>query len=69
MFRRIKVHLNHLPQDLARQAVASGRRVVGRIHAVARDGGPACASVPLLGDGWHLEEVAGTSGGRRTKSG
>lgn len=46
--RRLKVYLNALPAELADgqilQAVIAGR---------ARDGGPACATVPLL-SGWTL---------------
>lgn len=54
MFRRIKVHL----RDLSTAQLTKARRVKGtliaRVHAVAKDGGPACASVPLLGGGWSV---------------
>lgn len=45
--RRAKVPLGSIPADLAEAAV-----VAARIHGTARDGGPACATVPLLGGGW-----------------
>jgi len=31
-----------------------GGTITARISAMARDGGPACATVPLLGGGWIL---------------
>lgn len=54
--RRAKVPLAGITGALADAALASrGRRIVGRIAGTGRDGTPACASVPLLGDGWQLE--------------
>jgi hypothetical protein len=54
MFRRFKVHL----RDLSTAQLAKARRqngtLIARVHAVAKDGGPACASVPLLGGGWSV---------------
>lgn len=44
--RRLKVYLNDLPQD-----VATGDVLQATIAGRAKDGGPACATVPLLG-GW-----------------
>ena len=54
MFRRIKVHLRDLTAAQISRAVKTGGVLVARVHAVAKDGGPACASVPLLGGGWNL---------------
>lgn len=51
MFRRTKIHLRDLKPGQTKQALKGGI-LVARFHAVARDGGPACASVPLLDDGW-----------------
>lgn len=56
--RRAKVPLSSLPEALlaaacARDDVVLAARIAGR----ARDGGPACASVPLLGEGWRLEPM------------
>ena len=54
MFRRIKIHLRDVtPAQLAR-VVTTGGALVARVHAVAKDGGPACASVPILG-GWIVQ--------------
>ncbi len=55
MFRRIKIHLRDVtPAQLARVATTGGT-LLARVHAVAKDGGPACASVPIL-DGWIVQE-------------
>jgi Family of unknown function (DUF5990) len=58
--RRAKVSLEGLRPLLA--ADPSGSAVsmaVVAIHGTSRDGGPACASVPLLGSGWRLASAAG----------
>lgn len=47
--RRAKVPLAGIGEELLR----SGRRLEARIQGRARDGGPACATVPLLGGGWR----------------
>lgn len=44
--RRIKVYLNDLPGDLV-----DGQVLTATIAGRAKDGGPACATVPLL-SGW-----------------
>jgi hypothetical protein len=31
-----------------------GGTITARVSALARDGGPACATVPLLGGGWTM---------------
>jgi hypothetical protein len=51
--RRVKVPLGGLSWALIR-SVPQGGRVEARIAGRARDGGPACASVPLLPPGWRL---------------
>jgi hypothetical protein len=53
--RRAKVPLGALPADLVGAALAQpGVVVVVEIEGRARDGGPAAATVPLLGTGWRL---------------
>lgn len=53
--RRAKVPLSALRAAVVAAAAArSGAVVAGAIEGRARDGGPAAASVPLLGDGWHV---------------
>ena len=49
--RRIKVPLSGLTWDLFEDLPGNGR-LTARIAGVARDGGPACASVKLLPPGW-----------------
>ena len=55
MFRRTKIHLRDLTPVQIGRAVRGGV-LVARVHAVAKDGGPACASVPLLDGGWKLKK-------------
>jgi hypothetical protein len=52
MFRRLKIHLRTLTTAQLARAAQTGTGLAARVHAVAKDGGPACASVPLLGGGW-----------------
>ncbi len=58
--RRAKVPLTGISPDvLAEARTHSGLVLAARIAGRARDGGPACATVPLLGDGWRLERTEG----------
>ena len=58
--RRAKVPLASIPGDLLAAACARPDAVLAaRIAGRARDGGPACATVPLLGGGWQLERADG----------
>jgi len=52
--RRAKVPLGGITSDLIAAALAGDVALEARIEGTARDGGPACATVPLLGDGWRL---------------
>ena len=53
--RRAKISLETLPLDAIRNRPAGAAVVLaGEISGTAKDGGPACASVPLLGKGWAL---------------
>jgi len=58
--RRAKVSLMTIPPKLLDELRRSGGRLECRIAGTARDGGPACASVPLLDGGWQL--LGGNSG-------
>lgn len=55
MFRRIKIHLRDVTAAELTRVAKTGGSLVARVHAVAKDGGPACASVPILG-GWSVHE-------------
>lgn len=57
--RRAKVPLGGLSWALI-EGLAPGARLAAHIAGKSRDGGPACASVPLLPPGW----VSAPSGGR-----
>jgi hypothetical protein len=53
--RRAKVGLKEIGWDLIDQILAqSSLSLEAKIAGRARDGGPACATVPLLGDGWTI---------------
>ena len=53
--RRAKVHLSSITAAMVRK-VLSGEGLVleSRFAGTAKDGGPACASVPLLGGAWQV---------------
>jgi len=51
--RRAKVHLRDLSASMIEQAEATGGVIETRITGTAGDGGPACATVPLVG-GWQI---------------
>jgi len=54
--RRAKVGLHMLRWETVERAAAhSGSVLQARIAGVGRDGGPACASVPILDDGWTVK--------------
>ena len=52
--RRAKVHLKDLGWPLVKKALTTGGVLETRIEGTGRDGGPACATVALLGGGWRL---------------
>lgn len=53
--RRAKVSLEGLRPLLTQKGGApAATRGIAAIKGTGRDGGPACASVPLLGSGWSL---------------
>ena len=59
MFRRLKIHLRDVKASQWSTVLRAGARkqLQARVHAVAKDGGPACASVPLLDGGWTLPPI------------
>jgi hypothetical protein len=52
--RRAKLPFATITWPLLEEALAGNAWLEARITATARDGGPACATVPLLGGGWKL---------------
>jgi len=52
--RRAKVPLSGITWSLIKKA--AGSVIEARIAGTARDGGPACATVPLLGGGWKIAQ-------------
>lgn len=50
--RRAKVPLNGITWSM----IKKGSVIEARISGTARDGGPACATVPLLGGGWKIAQ-------------
>src|SRR5262249_31180794 len=64
--RRAKVGLHEVKwATVERAAAADGGVLQAQIAGVGRDGGPACASVSLLGKGWTV--VRAESRGGRTR--
>ncbi len=61
MFRRLKIHLREVKSAQWTAALRPGAKSLlqARVHAVAKDGGPACASVPLLDGGWTIHPSEG----------
>lgn len=53
--RRAKVHLSSITAAMVKK-VLSGEELVlqARFAGASKDGGPACASVPLLGGAWQI---------------
>jgi hypothetical protein len=51
--RRMIVRLDSISWTLIRKAQAAGKRLEGSIPGTARDGGPNCATVTLIG-GWKV---------------
>lgn len=57
-FRRLKIHLRDLTAAQVAQAAKTNGTLLARVHAEAKDGGPACAAVPPLGSGWYASTAA-----------
>jgi len=54
MFRRIKLPLKSIRYSQVLKAMAGHGRLEASISGIDPDGGPACATVPLLGKGWTV---------------
>lgn len=52
--RAVKVSLSAISWQLVDEALRRRTPLEARIHGRAKDGGPACASVPLLDGGWRV---------------
>lgn len=53
--RRVKIHLSGITWELAIKAQTREKgKLVASYEATDKDGGPSCASVPLLGNGWSV---------------
>lgn len=50
--RRAKITLESLSVATVERALATSGIVESRFQGTARDGGPSCATVPLVGGGW-----------------
>ena len=62
--RRMKVPLGGITRALVDACLASpGSVLEARVAGTARDGGPACATVPLLDGGWRVVTASGTARG------
>lgn len=55
--RRAKVPITGIKTQLAKQAIAKNGVVKAVVRGIAKDGGPFCASVPLLAD-WGIVSAA-----------
>jgi hypothetical protein len=63
--RRAKVGLQTLSWATVEQVTQeSGSTLQARIAGLSRDGGPACATVPLLDEGWTVIRRAKSASGR-----
>ncbi len=57
MFRRMKIPLATISRDQIERVRGDPRaRLVATVHGTDRRGGPACATVPLEGGGWQVEQ-------------
>ena len=52
--RRAKISLMPITWKQIEDAISRGLPLVGRIRGRGRDGGPVCASTPLLDGGWKI---------------
>lgn len=55
--RRIKVHLSSISWEQIEEAVRSGGVLEAVVPGTDPDGGPSCASVPLVGGGWTVRRI------------
>lgn len=55
--RRAKIPITGISASLAREAIAKSGKLLARVRGTGKDGGPFCASVPLLSD-WVVVSAA-----------
>jgi len=55
--RRIKVHLSRITWAQVDQALLPGRVLQAKLPGTGRDNGPSCASVPLIGGMWTVQDA------------
>ncbi len=55
--RRMKISLQSIPWSLVDQAATGEVALLARVQGTAPDGGPNCASVTLLGEGWEIQPL------------
>lgn len=54
--RRAKIPITGISASLAEQAIATGGMLQARVRGIGKDGGPFCASVPLLSE-WAVVDA------------
>ena len=55
--RRVKIHLSSITWQQVEQVLnVSNGKLIARYQATDKNGGPSCASVPLLDEGWVVTE-------------
>lgn len=52
--RRMKIHLSAITWQQIEEATRVGGVLEASVQGTGKDGGPSCASVPLLGGGWTI---------------
>lgn len=52
--RRMKIHLRGITWQQIEEATQAGGVLEASVQGTGKDGGPSCASVPLLGGGWTI---------------
>ena len=55
--RRIKVHLSSITWEQIDESWTRGGVLEAVVPGTGRDGGPSCASVPLIGGGWTVRSA------------
>ena len=53
--RRAKIPLTGITRTQIDKALRTGGVLTVEYEGTGRDGGPSCATVPLLGDGWRVD--------------
>lgn len=54
--RRMKVHLRSITWEQIDEAIRINGVLEAAVEGTGRDGGPSCASVPLIGGGWLVRK-------------